>query len=80
MKKDEKRACILPRFGYAIPMNISKLVLHNMTTPMEKRISNGEIRERVAIAKVRGTVLALAATIREEIRPQVEAMRKAVEL
>lgn len=67
-------------FSYAIPMNVSKFVLHNMTTPMEKRISNGEIRERVAIAKVRGTVLALAATIREEIRPQVEAMRKAVEL
>ncbi len=54
-----------------------KLLKYNLSRPVENRISFSEVESREKIARVRGNNAALLASIHEEIRPKLEAMREA---
>jgi hypothetical protein len=51
-----------PRYG----VNAAKLVRHNLSKPIESRISFAELSAKVSFAKTRGNIVGLWATIHAE--------------
>jgi hypothetical protein len=54
-------------------INVSKLVLHNLTSPWDKRISARELQAKVDFARQRGNILALWSTFHAQAQAQVQA-------
>ena len=47
-------------------VDVSKLVLHNMTSPMHKRISRVKLERRISTARARGNMVALLSQVLRE--------------
>ena len=56
-------------------VNVSKLVRHNLTVPMARRISHADLAAKVAFAKVRGNIVGLWATIHAECESERAVLR-----
>lgn len=58
------------------PLNVSKLVLHNLCQPFEKRIDPVALDTRRRFARARGQALAVFTQIHNEVEPLREAIRR----
>lgn len=62
-----------------MPINISKLVLHNLCVPFSKRICARELQSRVNSARQRGNTLGLWAAFHAQAQAQIAADNARIE-
>lgn len=57
--------------------NIGKLVLHNLCSPMDRRVSRLDLGRKIAGARLRGAMIGLHSAIHAECEPERAAIREA---
>ena len=55
-------------------INHAKLTAHNLRQPINNRIDATELAEKLSIARIRGNLAGLLATIHAEIAPPIDAL------
>ncbi len=55
-------------------INHAKLTAHNLRQPLDRRIDATELAEKLSIARIRGNLAGLLATIHAEIAPPIDAL------